>query len=163
MPGCEWRTKRPGEYVHVESELMQHLVSDHTMREMADVLISAWQWSSSGHRNEGTDPLSFIRDVAEPDNDPLPPPKKDVTRPHAVRPRGRKPRFEKTYAQMVITAFESASGGTLTTSQIQASMGTQAGAIIPDGSVCATLHKMRENKQVERVGPGQWKKHEAAK
>lgn len=158
MPGCEWRTKRPGEYVLVEGALMQHMLVEHTTRQMAEALIAGWQYLPDGHRSS-EDPLSFVREHAEPD-EPTPPPKPKPRR-RTGGTHGRRPRFGKTYAQMVLVALEQA-GGALTTAQIRESMSIQASATIPHGSVCATLHKMRESEKIEHVGKGEWKKHEEA-
>ena len=156
MPGCEWCTKRPGEYVNVETMVIQHLAAEHTMLQLAEALVSLWQFAEDGHR-QPLDPLVFVNQHVEEVKEP---PIVVPQEPRAPRrSSGRKSRFAKTYSQMIRDAFDENPGAVLTTSHLREYIGRVTNAIIPAPSVSATLHKMCENEEVEHVSNGQWKLH----
>ena len=157
MPGCEWGTKNPGEYVHIETLVIQHLVKEHTPLQVAEALVSLWQFSGDGRR-QSLDPLVFVNQFTE--EEAKEPPIIEPKEPRAPRrSTGRKSRFDKTYSQMIRDAFDENPGGVLTTAHLREYIARVTNAIIPAPSVSATLHKMCENEEVEHVSNGQWKRH----
>lgn len=157
MPGCEWRTRNPGEYVAVEAAVTTHLLQDHTVRQMAEALVSGWQYTADGQRSE-KDPLKFVPDHHEEKRAPVEPPIQEPRKRR--RTGGRKAKYAKTYSQMIRDAFaQHPPGSVLTTSNLREYMGGVTQAIIPVASICATLHKMCEDGEVDHVDTGQWRLH----
>jgi len=157
MPGCDWRTRNPGEYIAVEARVTDHVLKDHTAREVVEALISFWQYKADGHRQEQGDPLIYVPEQFEQEKgSPSLPPAEPRKKRHSG---GSKRKFDKTYARMVLDAFAAGEGAVLTTTGIRKYMEDVTGAIIPTASVCATLHKLCEDSAVEHVATGQWRKN----
>lgn len=156
MPGCGWRTRNPAQFVAVDAVIVEHMLSAHTHREVAEALLSAWQYQPNGHRRDGDDPLTFVPELHEEEQEDDRPELRIVEPRAPRRSTGRKSRFDKTYAQMAADAFAEKPGEILTTSQIRDYMSRVTGADILTTSICATLHKMEEDGLLEHVAMGQW-------
>ena len=151
MPSCLWRTRHPESYESAEALLIEHLLHGHTAREVVDVLVSSWRYTTEGHPRERGDPLVVVKETNdEPAEEPV------LTPRRKRRRSGTKAKYAKTYAQMIREAFRGATEKILTTRQIADALARETKVEIPVSSVCATLNAMCKSGEVAHVDMGHW-------